>query len=54
MLNRTVTWAHYEIAPSIGLEQLDIARTIPGVWAVGGQHQLPYADGLHMNNVGYC
>jgi hypothetical protein len=53
MINQTATWAHYENAASIGLEQLDIARTIPGVWAVGGQYQLPYADGLHMNNVGY-
>jgi hypothetical protein len=53
MINQTATWAHYENAPSIGLEQLDIARTVPNVWAVGGQYQLPYADGLHMNNVGY-
>jgi len=53
MINQTATWAHYENAPSIGLEQVDMARTIPNVWCVGGQYQLPYADGLHMNNVGY-
>lgn len=54
MINQTATWAHYANAASIGLEQLDMARTIPNVWAVGGQYQIPYfSDGLHMTNVGY-
>lgn len=54
MINQTATWAHYDNAASIGLEQLAIARDIAGVWAVGGQYQVPYdADGLHMNRIGY-
>ena len=53
ILSQTATWAHYGNAASIGLELLQIAREIPGVYIVGGQYQFPYADGLHMTNVGY-
>lgn len=52
--SQTATWAHYGNAPSIGLAQLDAARTLPWFYLMGGQYQLSYApDGLHMDNVGY-
>lgn len=52
--SQTATWAHYGNAPSIGLAQLDGARTVPGLYLVGGQYQLEYyTDGLHLTNIGY-
>jgi len=52
-LSQTATWAYYGNAARIGLAQLQIARTIPNTYIVGGQYQLEYAEGLHMTNVGY-
>jgi len=52
-LSQTATWAYYGNAARIGLAQLQIARTTPNTYIVGGQYQLEYAEGLHMTNVGY-
>ena len=53
MVNQTASWEYYSSVASIGLELLAIARDTAGVWVVGGQYQLPYADGLHLNRIGY-
>lgn len=51
--SQTATWAYYAKPARIGLAQLDAARTVPGIYLVGGQYQFPYKDGLHLTNVGY-
>ncbi|MFP7833146.1 sialate O-acetylesterase [Marisediminicola sp. LYQ134] len=51
--SQTATWAYYNQPARIGLAQLEAARTLPGVYLVGGQYQFPYADRLHLTNVGY-
>jgi len=53
IMSQTATWAYYGTEARIGLAQLDLARTLPDVYALA-QYQLPYAsDGLHMTRVGY-
>ncbi|WP_196215870.1 sialate O-acetylesterase [Microbacterium sp. ZXX196] len=51
--SQTATWAYYGSPARIGLAHLEAARTVPGIHVVGGQYQFPYADDLHMTNVGY-
>lgn len=53
IMSQTATWAYYGNAARIGLAQLALARTRPNMYVVGGQYQLPYAEGLHMTAVGY-
>lgn len=52
--SQTATNGYYDNEPRISLAQLDAARSLPGIYLVGGQYQLPYiTDKLHLTNVGY-
>lgn len=51
--SQTATWAYYDSPARIGLAHLEAARTLPGVYIIGGQYHLPYVDDLHLTNVGY-
>jgi hypothetical protein len=53
ILSQVGTWPYYSIPPAIPLAQVDMARTVPGMYVVGGQYQLEYHDELHPTARGY-
>jgi hypothetical protein len=53
ILSQIGTWPEYVIPPTVPLAQVDLARTVPGIYIVGGQYQLEYLDALHPTARGY-
>lgn len=53
ILSQVGTWPYYVVPPTIPLAQVDMARTVPGMYVVGGQYQLEYHDELHPTARGY-
>ena len=55
IMSQTASWAHSENGgtPRIGLTQLEMARTLPHFYLVGGQYQLSYGDTQHPTAAGY-
>lgn len=53
VISQVGTWPSYTNPPTIPLAQVDLARTVPGIYIVGGQYQLEYLDDLHPTARGY-
>lgn len=55
IMSQTASWAYASNGgvPRTGLTQLEIARTVPNFYIVGGQYQLPYIDPQHLTAAGY-